>query len=87
MQVQGGTDLETTLHDLFTAARMLGSISPWTIRKHIAQGTVRATRLGRRVFLRVEEIERIRSQGLPPLRPTPPARAMTEPRTSRRRRK
>ena len=56
------------LYDLFSVAQELGSISPWTLRKHIAQGTVKATRLGRRVFLRADEIERIRLEGLPPLR-------------------
>ena len=74
--------------DLFTAARMLGSISPWTLRKHIAQGTVKATRLGRRVFVPGEEIERIRTQGLPSLRPAGAMRARTRTRSgsaSRRR--
>ena len=60
--------MASQLYDLFAAARTLGSISPWTLRKHIAQGTVSATRLGRRVFLREEEIERIGAEGLPPLR-------------------
>ena len=81
-------DLDTTLHDLFTAARMLGSISPWTLRKHIAQGTVKATRLGRRVFVPGEEIERIRAQGLPSLRPARARWARTRTRSgsaSRRR--
>ena len=53
-----------TLHD---AARALGSMSPWTLRKHIAQGHVRATCLGRRVFVREDEIERIQREGLPSL--------------------
>ena len=70
------------LFDLFTAARMLGSISPWTLRKHIAQGTVKATRLGRRVFVPGEEIERIRTQGLPSLRSPRRVRAGT-PRSAR----
>jgi len=56
------------LHDLFAASQQLGNISPWTLRKHIAQGTVRATRLGRRVFLSDAEIRRIQENGLPPLR-------------------
>ena len=57
------------LYSIQDAASLLGSISPWTLRKHIASGTIRVTRLGKRVFLRSEEIERIREQGLPPLRP------------------
>ena len=56
-----------TLYSIFDTARELGGISPWTLRKHVSQGTVQATRLGRRVFLRGEEIERIRVEGLPPL--------------------
>ena len=58
----------TQLHDLFESAHLLGGISPWTLRKHVARGTVAVVRLGRRVFLRSEEIERIRRNGLPPLR-------------------
>jgi len=65
------------LHGLADAARMLGGISVWTLRKHISQGKVRVTRLGRRVFLASEEVERIRREGLPSLatgrkeKPTP----------------
>lgn len=62
------------LHDLYSAAQQLGPMSPWTLRKHIAQGTVTATRLGRRVFLSDEEIRRIQKEGLPPLRPSGKAR-------------
>ncbi len=58
----------TGIYDIFEAARALGGISPWTLRKHVGQGTVAVTRLGRRVFLRAEEIERIQREGLPPLR-------------------
>ena len=58
----------SALFSIFDAARQLGSISPWTLRKHITQGTIKVTRLGRRVFLRGEEIERIRQEGLPSLR-------------------
>ncbi len=58
----------SALFSIFDAARELGSISPWTLRKHITQGTIKVTRLGRRVILRGEEIERIRQEGLPSLR-------------------
>ena len=44
------------LFSIFDAARELGGISPWSLRKHITQGNVQVTRLGRRVFLRGEEI-------------------------------
>jgi hypothetical protein len=50
------------------AGRLLGGISPWTLRKHIAVGNVRVTHLGRRVFLDEEEISRIIREGLPSLR-------------------
>lgn len=72
------------LLDLFAAARRLGDISPWTLRRHIARGTVTATRLGRRVFLRAEEIERIRAEGLPPLRVTRTPRVVTTATRGRR---
>jgi hypothetical protein len=63
------------------AARQLGGISAWTLRKHISLGKIEVTRLGRRVFLKSEEVERIRREGLPPLRNTgrkshPPVRVM-----------
>ena len=49
------------------AGRVLGGISPWTLRKHIAIGNVKVTRIGRRVFLDAEELERVRREGLPSL--------------------
>ena len=60
----------TRLLTIFDAAHELGAISPWTLRKHIAQGTVRATRLGRRVFVPTNEVERIQQEGLPSLHAT-----------------
>jgi hypothetical protein len=59
------------LYNIEDAANLCGCISPWTLRKHIANGTVRVTRIGRRVFLPSEEIERIRRDGLPSLRTEP----------------
>ncbi len=53
------------LYSVRDAARELGGISVWTLRKHISQGTVRPTRLGRRVFLSAEELTRIQREGLP----------------------
>ena len=53
--------------DLHEAARLLGGISVWTLRKHVALGAIRVTRLGRRVFIPDEEIDRIRREGLPSL--------------------
>jgi len=49
------------------AAKALGGISPWTLRKHVASGRLRVVRIGRRVFVDAEEIERIRREGLPSL--------------------
>jgi hypothetical protein len=56
------------LYNIPDAANLCGSLSPWTLRKHISRGTIHVTRIGRRVFLRSEEIERIRREGLPSLR-------------------
>jgi hypothetical protein len=50
------------------AAEVLGGISIWTLRKHIACGNVRVTHLGRRVFIDEEEMSRIIREGLPSLR-------------------
>ena len=58
------------LYDLPEAASLLGGISTWTLRRWIAVGNVSAVRLGRRIFLRSEEVERIRQEGLPSLRNT-----------------
>ena len=60
--------LEPRLLGVDEAARVLGGISPWTLRKHIEFGNVKVTRIGRRVFLDAEEVERIRRDGLPRLR-------------------
>jgi hypothetical protein len=56
------------LYSIEDAARALGGISAWTLRKHLDRGTVTATRIGRRVFLSSEEISRVEREGLPPLR-------------------
>jgi hypothetical protein len=55
------------LYDLERASVALGSVSVWTLRKHVSRRTVRVTRIGRRVFLPSEEIERIQREGLPSL--------------------
>jgi hypothetical protein len=66
------------LHDLPEAARLLGGISIWTLRRWIALGGVSVVRLGRRVFLRTEEIERIWREGLPSLRSGAGGKAIDE---------
>jgi len=55
------------LFSIDEAGRVLGGISPWTLRKHIAAGSVKVTRIGRRVLLPAEELECIRREGLPSL--------------------
>ncbi len=62
--------MNSRLHSLADAAELLGCISIWTLRKHVSCGNVAVVRLGKRVFLRSEEIERIRDEGLPSLRCT-----------------
>lgn len=52
---------------LSKAAEQLGGISIWTLRKQITRGNVRATHLGRRVFLSQQEMSRIAREGLPSL--------------------
>jgi Helix-turn-helix domain len=59
--------LEAQLFSVEEAGRLLGGISPWTLRKHVAAGNVKVTRIGRRVFITTEEFERIRRDGLPSL--------------------
>ena len=56
------------LYSLGDASHVLGGVSVWTLRKHISSGRLRIVRLGRRVFLDAEELERIRREGLPSLR-------------------
>lgn len=55
------------LYSFAEAARVLGGISHWTLRKHVAAGRIRVVHIGRRVFLTAEELERIRRNGLPSL--------------------
>jgi len=57
-----------SLYALPEAARLLGGVSVWTLRKHVSAGRLRVTRLGTRVFLDAEEIDRVRRDGLPSLR-------------------
>jgi hypothetical protein len=51
------------------AAKVLGGISTWTLRAHVRQGNIRVVRLGMRIFLSPEELERVRVEGLPSLKP------------------
>jgi excisionase family DNA binding protein len=43
------------------------SISPWTIRKYITDGKLRAIRIGRRVLVEPAELRRLVESGRQPL--------------------
>ena len=47
------------------AAVLLG-ISPWTVRAYIREGKLRPVRLGRRVLVSEEELERLIAEGQQP---------------------
>ena len=46
------------LHNVNSAARLL-SISPWTVRSYIHNGKLKPVRIGRRVLLSEDELERL----------------------------
>ena len=52
----------TKLLSVQAAAELL-SISPWTVRSYIKQGKLRPVRIGRRVLLQQEEIQRFVESG------------------------
>lgn len=56
---------ESRLYSLPDAAQQLGGVSIWTLRKHLQQSHITAVKLGRRVFISQEEIDRITREGLP----------------------
>jgi hypothetical protein len=60
------------LSDLPTSCNRLGGWSVWTMRKHIALGNVPVIRIGKRIFLTEETIERIARKGLPSLKAQKP---------------
>jgi hypothetical protein len=64
-------DLRPALFAFVEAAKILGGVSPWTLRKHAQRKHIRVVRLGQRVFLDTQEIERIRREGLPRLTTKP----------------
>jgi len=55
------------LYSFDESARLLGGISPWSLRRHAQRKNIRVVRLGLRVFLDTQELDRIRREGLPPL--------------------
>jgi hypothetical protein len=50
------------------ASQELSGISVWYLRKAIAQGVIKPTKLGTRIFLSGDEIARIQRDGLPSLK-------------------
>ena len=58
----------SALRGVDDSAHCLGNMSPWTLRKHIAEGNIKVVRIGKRVFLAEHEIRRIQREGLPSLR-------------------
>lgn len=55
------------LFNVNETARAL-NVSPWTIRKHIAQSNIKVTRIGRRVLVDSAELDRLAREGLPSLK-------------------
>jgi hypothetical protein len=72
-------NISARLFSLKEAGRVLGGVSHWTLHKHIAIGNVKVTRIGRRVLLTTEELERIRREGLPSLGKAHPERLSDAP--------
>jgi excisionase family DNA binding protein len=58
----GGIEMDKLVLNIPEAAKAV-SLSPWTIRKWIAQGKLRATRLGRRVCITPEELRKLVERG------------------------
>ena len=58
---------ESKIHTIEASAQRWGGVSPWTLRKHIREGNIAVVRLGRRVFISEEEVQRIQKNGLPSL--------------------
>jgi len=66
MSKEAGSSKLYPLED--AASQELGGISVWYVRKAIAQGIIRPTKLGTRIFLSGDEIARIQREGLPSLK-------------------
>jgi len=56
------------IHTIEATGQRCGGVSPWTLRKHISKGNIAVIRLGRRVFISEQEIQRIHREGLPSLK-------------------
>jgi excisionase family DNA binding protein len=51
-----------SLKSVEEAAESLG-LSPWTIRLYVRQGKIRPVRIGRRVLIEPDEIQRVITEG------------------------
>jgi len=58
------------LRSIEEAAGLLG-ISPWTVRSYVKTGKLKPVRLGRRVLLAEDELERLVAEGQEPLEAQP----------------
>ena len=54
------------LYSVEVAAQLL-DVSPWTLRRHVSEGRIRAVRVGRLVKISNAEVARLASEGLPSL--------------------
>lgn len=52
------------LYSLQQAGEALGGVSSWTLRAHIARGSIKTVRIGRRVFLSEKTVQQISERGL-----------------------
>ena len=58
---------EQHIYSKSDAARRLGGVSLALLDKHLSRGNIKATKLGRRVFISHGELNRIAREGLPSL--------------------
>jgi excisionase family DNA binding protein len=65
------------LKNVEEAARLLG-ISRWTVRSYIREGKLKPVRLGRRVLLAEDELERLVSESQEPIKVQPETGGPTE---------
>jgi hypothetical protein len=51
------------LFDVESAAKMLGNVSPWTVRAWLSRGLLQRTKLGRWTMVSEKELERFIREG------------------------
>ena len=64
--VLGGIAMEK-LFSVPEAAKVLGGISPWTLRAWLSRGWLQRTKLGRRTLIAESELERFVKHGAKPV--------------------